>query len=52
MAMGQILHLIDVKDVEETYLEPSYETMLPVEERPKKEGVENYAEQHPKGGIA
>lgn len=27
MAMNQILHLIDVKDVEDTHLEPNYETI-------------------------
>ena len=32
MAMNQILDLIDVKDVEEAHLEPSYETMPLVQE--------------------
>ena len=41
MAMNQILHLIDVKDVEETYWEPNYESMPPVQDDPRKQTVEN-----------
>ena len=40
MAMHQILHLIDVRDVEETYWEPNYESMPSSHDQPKKEGVE------------
>ena len=41
MAMNQILHLIDVKDVEETYWEPNYESIPPGQEDPRKQIVEN-----------
>ena len=39
MAMHQILHLIDVKDVEESYAEPAYESMPPAREATEKENV-------------
>lgn len=41
MAMNQILGLIEVKDVEETYWEPNDETMPPANDDPKKVGVGN-----------
>ena len=41
MALNQILHLIDVKDVEETYWEPNYESVPTIQESPRKQRVEN-----------
>jgi len=46
--INQILHLIDIKDVEETFLELSYESMPPVQENLKKEGVGDEGAQNSK----
>lgn len=40
-AMNQILHLIDVRDVEETYWEPNYDSASTVQETSQKQRVEN-----------
>ncbi len=40
-AMNQILHLVDVRDVEETSWELGHESMPPVQDSPRKEGIGN-----------
>ena len=41
MALNQILHLIDVKDVEETYWEPNYESIPTVPDSSREQRIEN-----------